>query len=166
MRGPYNVLVLCTGNSARSIMAEALFNMLGAGRVKAYSAGSHPAGWVNPFAVEQVRALGYSIENLRSKSWDQFAVLGAPEMDFVVTVCDSAAGEPCPLWPGNPIRMHWGVPDPSFVEGSEAQKRAAFAHTSRILRDRIERFLALPLETLSRAEIERKMRAIETEGRK
>jgi arsenate reductase len=156
----YNILLLCTGNSARSIMGEALFNTMGAGRFKAYSAGSHPTGKVNPFAIEQVRALGYPVESLRSKSWDEFAQPGAPQMDFVVTVCDNAAGEMCPLWPGHPVTAHWGFPDPAAVEGSDEVKRAAFAQTMRRIRRRVHQFLTLPLETLDRMAIENQMRAI------
>lgn len=160
MRTPYNILVLCTGNSARSIIGEALFNTMGAGRFKAYSAGSHPSGRVNPFAIEQVRGLGYPVENLRSKSWDEFAAPGAPELDFVVTVCDKAAGEMCPLWPGQPITAHWGFPDPAAVEGTDEEKRAVFAHTLRQMRNRVQLFVSLPLETLDNLAIEKKMRAI------
>jgi arsenate reductase len=160
MRKPYNILVLCTGNSARSIMGEALFNTMGGGRFQAYSAGSHPSGKVNPFAIEQVRALGYSVEGLRSKSWDEFAQPGAPEMDFVVTVCDKAAGEMCPLWPGQPVTAHWGFPDPVAVEGTDEEKRAAFAQTLRQIQRRVQLFLSLPLETLDRMAIESRMRAI------
>ena len=160
MRKPYNILVLCTGNSARSIMGEALFNTMGGGRFQAYSAGSHPSGKVNPFAIEQVRALGYPVEGLRSKSWDEFAQPDAPEMDFVVTVCDKAAGEMCPLWPGQPVTAHWGFPDPVAVEGTDEEKRAAFAQTLRQIRTRVQLFLSLPLETLDRMAIESRMRAI------
>ncbi len=160
MQRPYNILVLCTGNSARSIMGEALFNTMGAGRFKAYSAGSHPTGRVNPFAIEQVLALGYPIENLRSKSWDEFAQPAAPEMDFVVTVCDKAAGEMCPLWPGQPVTAHWGFPDPAAVVGTDEVKRAAFAQTLRQMRTRVQLFMSLPLETLDRMAIENQMRAI------
>jgi arsenate reductase len=156
----YNILVLCTGNSARSIMGEALFNTMGSGRFQAYSAGSHPSGKVNPFAIEQVQALGYPVEGLRSKSWDEFAQPGAPEMDFVVTVCDKAAGEMCPLWPGQPVTAHWGFPDPVAVEGTDEEKRAAFAQTLRQIRTRVQLFLSLPLETLDRMAIESRMRAI------
>jgi arsenate reductase len=156
----YNILVLCTGNSARSIMGEALFNTMGSGRFQAYSAGSHPSGKVNPFAIEQVQALGYPVEGLRSKSWDEFAQPGAPEMDFVVTVCDKAAGEICPLWPGQPVTAHWGFPDPVAVEGTDEEKRAAFAQTLRQIRTRVQLFLSLPLETLDRMAIESRMRAI------
>ncbi|HEX4756573.1 MAG TPA: arsenate reductase ArsC [Terracidiphilus sp.] len=160
MPKPYNVLILCTGNSARSIIGEALFNTLGAGRFNAFSAGSHPTGRVNPFAIEQVRALGYPIENLRSKSWDEFAAPGAPQLDFVITVCDKAAGEVCPFWPGQPITAHWGFPDPASIEGSDEEKRAAFAQTLRQMRRRIELFLNLPIEALDSLAIEKKMRAI------
>lgn len=156
----YNILVLCTGNSARSIMAEAMFNTLGPGRVRAYSAGSHPSGRVNPFALEQVRALGYPTDDLRSKSWDEFAVAGAPEMDFVITVCDNAAGEVCPLWPGKPVTAHWGFADPAAVEGTEEEKRAVFVKTLHQIRNRVRLFLSLPLETLDRMAIENRTRAI------
>jgi arsenate reductase len=161
MPKPCNILVLCTGNSARSILAEALINTLGAGRFKAYSAGSHPTGTVNPFAIEQVRTLGYPVEGLRSKSWDEFAQPGAPRMDFVVTVCDNAAGEVCPLWPGQPVKAHWGFPDPAAAVGADEQKRAAFALALRQIRHRVQLFLDLPLESLDRMEIEDRLRAIE-----
>ncbi len=160
MQRPYQVLVLCTGNSARSILGEALFNALGAGRFKAYSAGSHPTGLVNPFALEQLTEMGYPVESLRSKSWDEFAEPGAPELDFVVTVCDKAAGEVCPLWPGKPITAHWGFPDPAAVQGSDEAKRAAFAQTVQQIRRRVQLFLALPIETLDRMALESRMRAI------
>ncbi|MGA7829380.1 MAG: arsenate reductase ArsC [Terracidiphilus sp.] len=160
MPRPYNILVLCTGNSARSIMGEALFNTMGAGGFRAYSAGSHPSGKVNPFAVEQVRALGYPVEELRSKSWDEFAQPGAPEMDFVVTVCDNAAGEACPYWPGHPVTAHWGFPDPAAVEGTDEVKRAAFTQTFHQIRNRVQLFLSLPLATLDRMAIEKSVRAI------
>jgi arsenate reductase (thioredoxin) len=160
MQRPYNILVLCTGNSARSILAEALFNTLGAGRFKAFSAGSHPTGRVNPYAVEQVEALGYPVDGLRSKSWDEFAQADSPQMDFIVTVCDNAAGETCPLWPGKPVTAHWGFPDPAAVVGTEEEKRAAFALTLRQIRNRVQLFLSLPLETLDRMAIESRMRAI------
>lgn len=164
MQRPYNILVLCTGNSARSILAEALFNTMGAGRFKAHSAGSHPTGRVNPFAIEQVQALGYPIEGLRSKSWNEFAQTDSPQMDFIVTVCDNAAGEVCPLWPGQPVTAHWGFPDPAAVKGSDEQKRAAFAQTLRQIRNRVQLFLSLPLETLDRMAIESRMKAIGEEA--
>jgi arsenate reductase len=141
-------------------MGEALFNTLGAGRFKAYSAGSHPSARVNPFAIELVRALGYPVENLRSKSWDEFALPNAPQMDFVVTVCDNAAGEVCPIWPGQPVTAHWGFADPAAVEGSDEVKRAVFAQTLRQIRNRVQLFMSLPLETLDRMAIESRMRAI------
>ena len=160
MLQPLNILVLCTGNSARSIMGEALFNVLGAGRFRAYSAGSHPTGRVNPFAVEQVRAIGYPMEQLRSKSWDEFARPGAPVMEFVITVCDSAAGEVCPVWPGHPITAHWGFPDPAAVQGSDDEKRAAFARTFHQIRTRVQLLLALPIDSLERMALESSVRAI------
>jgi arsenate reductase len=160
MQKPYNILVLCTGNSARSIMAEALFNTMGEGRFKAFSAGSHPTGRVNPFAIEQAQTLGYPIENLRSKSWDEFAAPDAPRLDFVITVCDNAAGKVCPIWPGHPITAHWGFPDPAAVTGSEEDKRAAFAQTLHRIRNRVQLFLNLPLETLDRLAAEQLTRAI------
>jgi len=160
MQKTYNILVLCTGNSARSIIGEALFNTMGAGRFKAYSAGSHPTGRVNPFAIEQVAALGYPAGGLRSKSWDEFAAPGAPELDFVITVCDNAAGEVCPFWPGQPVTAHWGFPDPAAVKGTDEEKRAAFAQTLRQIRNRVQLFLSLPMGTLDRLAIEKKVRAI------
>jgi arsenate reductase len=160
MQMPYNILILCTGNSARSIIGEVLFNTMGAGRVKAYSAGSHPTGKVNPLAIEQVQRLGYPVENLRSKSWEEFAAPGAPELDYVITVCDKAAGEVCPFWPGQPITAHWGFPDPAAVEGTDEEKRAAFTRTLHQMRNRVQLFLSLPLATLDRLAIEKSVRAI------
>ncbi|MBU1776659.1 MAG: arsenate reductase ArsC, partial [Gammaproteobacteria bacterium] len=145
----YNVLVLCTGNSARSILGEVLFNALGKGMFKAYSAGSHPAGKVNPGALEWLQANGYSTEGLRSKSWDEFSAPGAPEFDFVFTVCDNAAGEVCPVWYGSPMTAHWGIPDPAHVEGDEA-RRAAFRHAAEQLARRIQLFMSLPVEKLDK----------------
>jgi arsenate reductase len=156
----YNILVLCTGNSARSIMAEALLNILGAGRLRAYSAGSHPAGKVNPLAVEQVQAIGYPLENLRSKSWDEFAQPGAPHMDFIITVCDNAAGEICPVWPGQPISAHWGFEDPAAATGSLEERRRVFEHVFRQIKTRVERLLNLPLETMDKTSLQKEMRAI------
>ena len=144
----YNVLFLCTGNSARSIMAEVLLNHLGRGRFRAYSAGSHPTGRVNSFSLETLASFGLPTQGLRSKSWDEFAQPGAPRIDFVITVCASAAGEACPVWPGRPITAHWGVDDPAAVEGSDEEKRAAFRGAANILRRRIELLLALPLDRL------------------
>ncbi len=143
-----NVLFLCTGNSARSILAEAQLNALGQGRFKAFSAGSHPNGTVNPFAIEYLRTAGIPTEGLRSKSWDEFAEPGASMMDYVITVCDQAASEVCPYWPGTPISAHWGVADPAAVQGSDADKRLAFAEAAAVLRRRIELFIALPAATL------------------
>lgn len=146
-----NVLVLCTGNSARSVLGEMLFNHLGHGRVKAYSAGSRPAGQINPIALETLQRHGVPVEDARSKSWDEFSVATAPTFDFIFTVCGNAANETCPVWPGHPATAHWGIPDPAHVEPIEAC-RAAFEQAYQSLRKRIEAFLALPLETMSRAE--------------
>lgn len=153
----YNILVLCTGNSARSIIAEALINTLGKGRFHAYSAGSYPAGTVNPFAVEQIAALDYPLDKLRSKSWDEFATPDAPKMDFVITVCDRAAGEVCPVWPGQPITAHWGFEDPAAVEGSDEVKRRAFASIYRQIMNRVRVFISLPLDKLDRLAVKREM---------
>ena len=155
-----NVLFLCTGNSARSILAEALLGVLGAGRFNAYSAGSHPSGRVQPMAAELATKLGYPPENLRSKSWDEYAKPDAPRMDFIITVCDNAAGEVCPIWPGQPIAAHWGVPDPAAVQGSEEERRAAFRDALVTLRRRVELLIALPIEKLDRIARERGVREI------
>lgn len=139
-----NVLFLCTGNSARSLMAESLLGALGHGRFRAFSAGSRPTGAPNPLALETLRRHGLPTADLRSKSWDEFARPGAPAMDLIVTVCDSAAAEPCPIWPGGPPKVHWGFPDPAAVQGTEAERKAAFERVFAGLRDRIQAFLALP----------------------
>ena len=144
----FNVLVLCTGNSARSILGEMLFNHLGQGRIKAYSAGSKPGGVVNPVAIETLQRHGVACEGARSKSWDEFGLAGAPEFDFIFTVCSNAANEVCPIWPGHPNTIHWTMPDPAHVEPMEA-RRAAFEQTYQALKRRIETFLALPFETMS-----------------
>lgn len=145
----YNVLILCTGNSARSILGEVLFNTMGKGKFKAYSAGSKPAGRVNPGAVEWLQANGHSLEGLRSKSWDEFAATGAPQFDFIFTVCDNAAGEVCPIWLGHPATAHWGIPDPAHIEGDDA-RRAAFNRAAAQLARRIQLFMALPIEKLDK----------------
>lgn len=154
---PYNVLFLCTGNSARSIIAECILNRYGQGRFKAYSAGSHPTGRVNPYALELLKNQNYPVAELRSKDWAEFAAPGAPPLDFVFTVCDNAAGEVCPVWPGQPMTAHWGVPDPAAVEGSEAVKRAAFAETMRLLTQRISIFTSLPLSSLDRLTLQKRL---------
>lgn len=155
----YNVLVLCTGNSARSILGEALFNSLGKGRFIAHSAGSKPAGRVNPAALELLQQRGHNIEGLRSKSWDEFAEPGAPEIDFIFTVCDNAAGEACPFWPGKPATAHWGIPDPAHVEGEEA-RRAAFRKAYAQLERRIQSFMELPIEQLEQPTLKEKLAEI------
>jgi arsenate reductase len=156
----FNVLFLCTGNSARSIMAEAILNKDGAGRFKAYSAGSHPRGTVNPFALLVLERNGYPPEGLSSKSWEAFAVAGAPRMDFVITVCDNAAGETCPLWPGQPMTAHWGIEDPAVVEGTVIQKETAFQTSFRYLKNRIGIFISLPIASLSRIALSAKLHEI------
>jgi protein-tyrosine-phosphatase len=147
---PYNVLFLCTHNSSRSIIAECVMNRLGAGKFKAYSAGSQPSGKVHPFALELLRRLNYDTSGLRSKSWEEFTAPDAPELDFVFTVCDDAADEVCPVWPGQPMTAHWGLPDPSRAEGNEAERRFAFADTHRMLSQRIGIFMSLPVSSLDR----------------
>ena len=153
----YNVLFLCTGNSARSIMAEALLNQAGQGRIRGYSAGSHPTGTVNPLAIELIKQSRLPANDLRSKAWDEFAVPGAPRLDFVFTVCDNAAGEVCPIWPGQPISAHWGVEDPAAVEGSDEAKRRAFTTAFNKLRNRITMFASLPLDKLDGLAIKKKL---------
>jgi len=155
----YNVLILCTGNSARSVLGEVLFNALGKGKFKAYSAGSKPAGQINPGALAWLRANDYSVEGLRSKSWDEFAAPGAPAFDFVFTVCDNAAGEVCPVWYGAPITAHWGIPDPAHVEGDEA-RRVAFEKAAAQLTRRIGLFLSLPIDKLDAAVLKAKLAEI------
>ena len=157
---PYDVLFLCTGNSARSILAEAYLNAKGAGRFKAYSAGSHPNGKVNPLALELLREQRIDPAGSRSKSWDEFARPGAPQIDFVFTVCDNAAGELCPLWPGKPITAHWGVADPAAVAGSDEQRREAFRRAFAELSARIDRLLALPVAKLDRQALKRRLEEI------
>ena len=157
MKSTKNVLILCTGNSARSILAEAIFNRDGNSHFKAFSAGSHPTGKVNPFALELLQREGFDTGDLRSKSWDEFATPGAPQLDFVFTVCDNAAGEMCPVWPGQPISAHWGIEDPAAAEGSEDDKRKAFFHAFNFLQRRISLFLALPLDKLDRVALKQKL---------
>ncbi|WP_018700308.1 arsenate reductase ArsC [Amorphus coralli] len=154
---PKNVLFLCTGNSARSILAEAILNRDGAGRFNAYSAGSQPKGRVHPYAIDLLKQTNFITDDLRSKSWSEFADPGAPVMDFVFTVCDQAAAESCPVWPGQPMTAHWGVPDPATVEGSEAERRYAFADTFRMLNSRISIFLSLPLASLDQLSLQRQL---------
>lgn len=153
----FNVLFLCTGNSARSILAEACLNREGRGRFTAYSAGSHPKGEVHPMAIDLLKRANYDVSGLRSKSWDEFAVPGAPQMDFVFTVCDSAAAEACPVWPGQPMTAHWGVPDPAAVEGTDTEKALAFADTYRMLNNRISIFVNLPITSLDRLALQKRI---------
>jgi arsenate reductase len=148
MNRPFRVLFLCTGNSARSIMAESMLKALGGGRFVAHSAGSHPTGQVNPLALELLARSGYPTEGLRSKAWDEFVGRGAPPIDFVITVCDGAAREACPVFPGKPVTAHWGVPDPAAVEGSEERKREAFARAMGTLRRRIQQLTSLPFDSV------------------
>ena len=152
-----SVLFLCTHNSARSILAECVTNKLGAGKFKAYSAGSQPSGKIHPYALDLLRSLGYETSALRSKSWEEFAQPGAPELDFIFTVCDDAADEVCPVWPGQPMTAHWGLPDPSRVEGNEAVRRIVFAQTIRMLSQRIGIFTNLPFASLDRMSLKRRV---------
>jgi arsenate reductase (thioredoxin) len=151
----YNVLFICTGNSARSILAEAIMNQLGGGHFTAYSAGSHPKGEIHPLTIETLTERKFDVSTLRSKSWDEFAEAGAPQMDFIFTVCDNAGGELCPLWPGHPVTAHWGFPDPAAVDGSYEMKRAAFARTFREISQRLRIFLALPFDKLDRLSLQK-----------
>jgi protein-tyrosine-phosphatase len=154
---PYNVLFLCTHNSARSIIAECVMNRLGAGKFKAYSAGSQPSGRVHPYALELLQRLNYDTSGLRSKSWEEFSKPGAPVLDFVFTVCDDAANEVCPVWPGQPMTAHWGLADPSRAEGNEAERRFSFADTHRMLNQRIGIFTSLPLASLDRLTLKHRL---------
>jgi arsenate reductase len=157
---PFNVLFLCTGNSARSIMAEAILNKLGAGKFRAYSAGSQPKGRVNPHTIQLLQSLDYDTTGFRSKSWQEFAKPGAPPLDFVFTVCDNAAGETCPVWPGQPITAHWGVPDPAEAKGSPAEIALAFKGAYRMLYQRIGVFTALPIRSLDQLSLQQRLKEI------
>jgi arsenate reductase len=156
----YNVLFLCTGNTARSVMAEGILRKEGAGRFNAFSAGSQPKGVINPFALEALRDFGYPYEGFRSKSWEEFSTPDAPKMDFVFTVCDGAAGETCPIWPGQPMTAHWGIEDPAAVEGTDLQKEAAFVTAFKFLRNRISVFVSLPMRSIDRLALGAKLRDI------
>jgi arsenate reductase len=155
--GPYNVLFLCTGNSARSIMAEAVLNRAGQGKFRAFSAGSQPKGQVHPYTLDLLRKMHFDVSNVRSKSWLEFAQPDAPKLDFVFTVCDNAANETCPVWPGQPMTAHWGVPDPAAATGSEAEIRYAFADALRMLTNRINIFVSLPLDKLDRLSLQKRL---------
>jgi arsenate reductase len=157
---PYNVLFLCTGNSARSILAEAIANRVRPGVIRGFSAGSHPKGAVHPIALELLRHLNFPTDGLRSKNWDEFAAAGAPRLDFVFTVCDNAAAEVCPVWPGQPMSAHWGLPDPAAVEGDEKHKWLAFRQTFNALERRIDIFANLPLASLDRLRLQERLDAI------
>jgi len=154
---PFNVLFLCTGNSARSILAEAILDRVGQGRFKAYSAGSQPKGEVHPYALQLLKSLNHDTSFARSKSWEEFATPGAPQMHFVFTVCDNAAMEACPVWPGQPMTAHWGVPDPAAAEGTDAEKHFAFADTYRMLNSRISIFTSLPMNMLDRLALQKRL---------
>ena len=156
----FNVLFLCSGNSARSILAEAILNRVGAGRFKAFSAGSQPKGKVHPYALQLLKSLNHDTSFARSKSWEEFAVPGAPEINFVFTVCDNAAMEACPVWPGQPISAHWGVPDPAAVDGTEAEKHLAFAEAYRMLNNRISIFVSLPMKTIDKLALQKRLHEI------
>src|SRR5437660_5218252 len=157
---PFNVVFLCTGNSARSIMAEAVLNRAGRGNFRAFSAGSQPKGQVHPYTLDLLRKLNFDVSGLRSKSWNEFAGPDAPKLDFVFTVCDNAANETCPVWPGQPMTAHWGVPDPAAAAGKEAEVRLAFADALRMLTNRINIFVSLPLRSLDELSLQNQLRAI------
>jgi arsenate reductase (thioredoxin) len=157
-----NVLFICTGNSARSIIAEGMLNAMGAGRFRAYSAGSHPKGAVHPLALRQLERMHIPTDGFRSKAWQEFAAPDAPRMDFVFTVCDQAAGEVCPVWPGQPMTAHWGMPDPALVDGPEAVRDKAFLDTASTMKRRLELFLSLPIDKLERLAIQQQVRDIGT----
>jgi arsenate reductase len=157
---PFNVLFLCTGNSARSIMAEVILNRAGRGNFRAFSAGSHPKGRVHPYTLDLLRRLNFDVSGLRSKSWSEFARPDAPKLDFVFTVCDDAAKESCPLWPGQPMTAHWGIPDPAAAEGNEVEQRLAFADALRMLTNRINIFVSLPMRSLSGLALQKQLDAI------
>jgi arsenate reductase len=157
MKDHYNILFLCTGNSARSIMAESILNQKGRGRFTAYSAGSHPSGTVRPEAIRQLESAHFPSTNLRSKSWEEFAKPGAPQLDFVFTVCDNAANEVCPIWPGQPMTAHWGIPDPAALDGSDEEKARAFRDAFFLLDRRITLFLSLPMASLDRLALKREL---------
>jgi arsenate reductase (thioredoxin) len=157
---PFNVLFLCTGNSARSIMAEVLLNRAGQGKFRAFSAGSQPKGQVHPHALDLLRRMNFDVSGLRSKSWSEFAKPEGPKLDFVFTVCDNAAAETCPVWPGQPMTAHWGVPDPAAATGNEAEVRLAFADAFRVLSNRINIFVSLPLRSLDQLSLQRQLNAI------
>jgi arsenate reductase len=159
-RKSFNVLFLCTGNSARSIMGEVILNRAGRGTFHAYSAGSHPKGEVHPYTLDLLRKLNFDVTKLRSKSWSEFALPDAPKLDFVFTVCDDAANEACPLWPGQPMTAHWGIPDPAAVQGTEVERRMAFADALRMLTNRINIFVSLPIRSLSTLALQRQLDAI------
>jgi protein-tyrosine-phosphatase len=159
----FNVLFLCTGNSARSILAESILTREGKGKFVGYSAGSQPKGAVHPFALELLKKMNYPTEKLRSKSWEEFSQPGAPELDFVFTVCDNAAAEVCPVWPGQPMTAHWGIPDPAAAEGTEAMRRLAFADAYRLLSNRISIFTSLPIRSLDKLSLQKRLDEI---GRK
>jgi arsenate reductase len=159
-REPYNVLFLCTGNSARSIMAEAILTRAGQGKFRAFSAGSQPKGQVHPYTLDLLRRLNCDVPGMRSKSWNEFSKPGAPKLDFVFTVCDNAAQETCPVWPGQPMTAHWGVPDPAAASGNEAEVRLAFADTLRMLTNRINIFISLPLRSLDQLTLQRQLDSI------
>ena len=159
----FNVLFLCTGNSARSIIAEAVLNRMGGGRFRAFSAGSRPSGAVHPYTIDLLNKLNFDTESCRSKSWDEFAGPDAPKMDFVFTVCDNAAAEACPAWPGQPMTAHWGVPDPASAAGSEAERRLAFSEALRLLGNRISVFVALPIASLDRLSLQSRLDRIGSE---